>query len=154
LAASQWPRPGLCPKRTSELAENAISRRVPRASHASAPTNSLYGRVAVSSISSCEVGQSATERWEPGARGVVTVVASRRLKRVRVESIKVSWEIAIVRAERSRSGSMPSTHLTFPGLVMPYFASTLFERLASSFPDPIVTQSSTQNPAAAKSSLA
>ena len=49
---------------------------------------------------------------------------------------------------------MPSTYATSPGPVVPCFASTLFERLASSFPDPIAMQSSTQNPAAAKWLLA
>jgi len=92
---------------TSEAGEqtvaNAISGRVPRASHASAPTSPLYGRVAISSMSSYEARQSATERCDPGARGVETVVASRRLKQARMELINASREIAIVRAERSRS---------------------------------------------------
>jgi len=69
----------------------------------SAPTGSLSGRVAISSISSCEVGQSATERWDRGARGGVTVDALRRLNRAGMESITGSWGIVVVRAERSRS---------------------------------------------------
>jgi len=82
---------------------NAIPGRVSRANHASTPTSSLYGRVAISSISSCEVEQSGRERWAHRGRGIVTVVASRRLKQARMESMNASWEIAIVRGERSRS---------------------------------------------------
>ena len=48
------------------------------------------------------VGESAAERWEPGARRDVTVDASRRLKRARVESMYACWEIGIVQAEQSR----------------------------------------------------
>ena len=46
------------------------------------------------------VGESAAERREPGARGVATVDASRRLKWARVKS-NASQEIAIVRAEHA-----------------------------------------------------
>ena len=65
--------------------------------------------------------------------------------------MNASWDIEIVRAGRSRSSSMPCTHLTSPKLVIPYFAFTLSARAVSSFLEPIATQLSTQKPAAAKS---
>ena len=129
---------------------NARPGRVPSASHTRASTSPLYDQFAISSISSFEVGQSTAERRVPGVRGVATVVASVRLNHARMELMNASWDIEIVRVERSRSGSMPSTHLTSPKSVMPYFASTLVAREVSSFLEPIATQSSTQKPAAAK----
>jgi hypothetical protein len=86
-----------------------MSGRVKSASHARAPTSSLYGLISVSSF---DVGQSSAERRVSGASGDLT--GSMRLKRVRIGSINSLCEIEIVRAERSRSISIPRTHLTSP----------------------------------------
>ena len=68
-----------------------------------------------------------------------------------MESINAPWGIAIVRAERSRSSSMPFG-LSRAGKTIPR-VNTLQE-VSGLSPDLIATQSSTQNPAVAKSSLA
>jgi hypothetical protein len=81
-----------------------MSGRVPSANHATAPTYFLYGRIAISSVSSLEVGRLSVERWVPS--GVTTEAASVRLKRAKIELMSASCEIEIVRAERSRSSSI------------------------------------------------